>query len=164
MINNEVNNLCRGICEKLTLNLEGFKQMLELTQQLEAKSPDNEVEPIHEMFEQRQVLINKVDEVNKEINVIHNQIINILNIRSFTLESLESYISDEMYKSLTTIYSQLNNVIVQIEAIDKEYKEKAEMAREAIKLQILRFHSALRKNQMYHKNHKLAPRFVDKKG
>ncbi|KLU65062.1 hypothetical protein DEAC_c30290 [Desulfosporosinus acididurans] len=164
MINKEVSNLCEAIYEKMTLNLEAFEEMLKITQHLEMKSPDDEAELFIKMFEQRQDLINKIEIVNKEVTMIGNQIINVLNFGNFELESIKPYISHDLYQNLTTTNANINKVIVQIQAFDKQYKEQAEMVRERTKSQIIRFKTTQLQNQLYQKMRSAEPKFVDKNG
>lgn len=158
-----INNLCLDIFEKLSIKLAHFEEMLELTQQLEAKSLDTELESYREILEQRQALINKIDQVNIEINLIQKNIIQKVSLKNFNLRTVRSYISEDLYKKLTTQSDTIQDKVWQIQKLDEECNKNVKMAKEGAKLQLLRVRSILHPNRSYHKVYEPEPRFVDKK-
>lgn len=162
MMDKNINDQCLDIFEKMSINLAYFKEMLKLTQQFESKSLDNEVELYNEILEKRQDLINEIDQVSNEVNSIKNKINQKMGLEDFNLESVQPYISKVLFENLTTQYPMIQNVILQIQDLDKEYNQNAEMAKEATKLHLLRVSSILRPHQSYQEVHVPEARFIDK--
>ncbi|WP_088228616.1 hypothetical protein [Desulfosporosinus sp. FKB] len=158
-----ISNQCQDIYEKTSINLAHFKEMLELTQKLESKSLDNELELSKEILEQRQGVIDQIDQVNIEIDLLQSKIIQKIGQKNFNLESIQSYISEDLYKNLKTRSAMIRELILQIQNLDKEYLKNAKMVREGAKLQLLRVRSVLHPGRFYHKVYAPEPRFVDKK-
>ena len=158
-----INSQCLDMYEKMSINLAHFKEMLKLTQQLESKSLDTEVGLYNEILEQRQDLINKIDQVSQEVNMVQNKINQKISLEYFNLDSVQPYISKDLYENLTTLYPVIQDVILQIQDLDKEYNQNAEMAKEATKLHLLRVRSILNPNRSYQKVYVPEARFIDKK-
>ena len=158
-----INVQCVDIYEKMSINLAHFKEMLKITHQLESKSLDTEIELYNQILEKRQVLIKGINRVSQEIDLIQNKINEKISLEYFNLESVQPYISKELYENLTTLYAMIQNVILQIQDLDKEYSQNAEMAKEAIKLHLLRVLSIRRPHRSYLEAHVPESRFIDKK-
>ena len=157
-----INNQCVEIYEKMSINLAHFEEMLQITQQLESKSLDTEVELYNEILEQRQNLINEIEQLSREINLIKDKINQEIGLEDFNLESVQPYIMKDLYENLTTQYAIIQKVILQIQDLDREYNHNAELAKEATKLHLLRVQSILRPHRSYQKVHVPEPRFIDK--
>ena len=158
-----INNQCMDMYEKMSINLAHFKEMLKLTQQLESKSLDTEVDLYNEILEQRQDLINEIDQVSQDVNLVQNKLNGKIGLEDFNLEFVQPYISKDLYENLSTLYSEIQEVILQIQELDKECNQNAEMAKEATKLQLLRVRNMLNPNRSYQNTHMPEARFIDKK-
>ena len=154
---------CVDIYEKMNINLVHFKEMLKLTQQLKSKALDTEVGLYNEIIQQRQDLINEIDQVSQEIDLIKKNVNPKNGLEDFNLESVQPYISKDLYGNLIILYSLIKNVILQIQELDKEYNKNAEIAKEATKLHLLRVRSILSPNRSYQKVYVPEARFIDKK-
>ena len=162
MMDKNINDQCMYICEKLSNNLVYFEEMLQITHQLESKSLDTEVELYNEILEQRQELICEIDQINQEININQNKINQRIGVENFNLESVQPYISRDLYEKLTIQYAIIQKVILQIQDLDREYNYNAELVKEATKLHLLRAQSILRPQRSYQKVHVSQARFIDK--
>ncbi|MGC7870276.1 hypothetical protein ACPUYX_01965 [Desulfosporosinus sp. SYSU MS00001] len=158
----EIDNQCQDIREKMSANLAHFKAMLELSQQLNSESIDTEVELFNEFLKQRQDMIKEIDQVNQEINFLQTRINHKIGLEHFNLDSVQSYISGDLYEQLSNQYSLIKDVIQQIQALDKEYTKNAEVEKEAAKLKLLRFKSIIRQGKSYQNTNKPEARFIDK--
>ncbi|WP_088187749.1 hypothetical protein [Desulfosporosinus sp. FKA] len=161
-MNIDINKQCLDISEKMSINLTHFTSILELSQQLESKSLDTEVELFNELLERRQGLINEIDQVNQELKLLQSSINQKIGLENFNLDSIQSYIPENLFEQLNIQYNRINDVIQQIQDLDKEYTKKTEMEREAAKLKLLRFKSTLRQGQSYQNAYKPEARFIDK--
>jgi len=157
-----INNHCVGIYELMSISLAHFEEMLQLTQHLESKSLDTEATLYNEILEQRQDLINEIDQLSEKINLIQNNINQKIGLEDSNLKSFQPYISKDLYLNLTSLYPMIQNVILQIQDLDKGYTQNAEMAKEATKLQFFRVRNILRPNRSYQKVHVPEARFIDK--
>lgn len=162
MMDNNINNLCTDIYEKLSNNLVHFEEMLKITHQLESKPLDTEVELCNKMLEQRQDLINEIDKINQEVNMIKNKINQKIGLENINYESVRPYISKDLFENLTNLHVFTQNVIMKIQDLDREYNYNAELVKEATKLHLLRAQSILRPHRSYQKVHVPEARFIDK--
>ncbi|WP_206810942.1 hypothetical protein [Paradesulfitobacterium ferrireducens] len=121
-MNARVGLLADQILGLMDMNHGRFKMILQLTYQLRDDGlSDNDIQKFQLILQERNNLIQEINQDNSKVNDLQNEICQLLGLPSFELEDLKPYITKETVMKFEFINKAIEEAIEKILVFDNTY-------------------------------------------
>lgn len=118
-----LNPVLYSMAEGYRKQLLKYKAMLKLAEKQKKYTEEDDMDKLAEVIEARQFLINELDEMNKKLKPLRDEIITTLGLKDFSSTAILKVIPTTAAQELADVLSELGDVLYALKEWDKQNEQ-----------------------------------------
>ncbi|MHB8172074.1 MAG: flagellar export chaperone FlgN [Thermincolia bacterium] len=144
-----LDNYVEILAEGLSAQLNRYKEFNLLTGEQEKAFEADDIDTVEDLLKRRQILMDEIDGLDKELEKIKGDICQILNLEEFSMNKLDELIDTPNSKKASGTIAEISAVLVEIHHVDTRNQRKLNEKFQDIKGELKKLHEGKHARQAY---------------